>query len=171
MLLYKTIAGSRLYGTNRPESDYDWIEVYSSMRSRPRHKVTEETDVIKISLSEFMRLAHAGSHQMLEAMFSPRTEIDLFYDMRSRYYAHTANTTKRYMATIQKFGDHKARKREKAMRTALRMTYNLEELLETGRFNPVVDRSLLHMLTYATWDEAHEATQIKLEELSERFGI
>lgn len=141
------------------------------MRSRPRHKVTDETDTIKVSLSEFMRLAHEGSHQYLEAMFAPKTEIDLFYDMRLRYYAHTANTVNRYRQTINKFGDHKARRKEKAMRTALRMTYSLEELLETGRFNPVVDKSLSHMLTYGTWDEAYQATQNRMNHLAERYGI
>lgn len=170
MLLYTTITGSRLYQTHKNGSDYDYIEVYSE-NIKTNHKVTDKTDVTKISLSNFMLLAHEGSHQMLEAMFAPKTEVDLFYDMRSRYYAHTANTVNRYRRTILKFGDHKARKKEKAMRTALRMTYNLEELLETGRFNPVVDKSLSHMLTYATWDEAYEATQIKLEELSERFEV
>lgn len=161
-----------MYGTNRPESDYDWMEVYSSMRSRPRHKVTEEADTIKVSLSEFMRLAHDGSHQYLEAIFNPeRQDVDLFYDMRSRYYADTANAVNRYRRTILKFGDHKARKKEKAMRTALRMTYNLEELLEVGRFNPVVDKSLSHMLTYATWDEAHDATVDRMNYLAERYGL
>lgn len=142
------------------------------MRSRPRQVIQGDDDTIKVTLSTFMTLASEGRHQYLESMFNPdRQEVDMFYNMRRNFYPDTAKTVNLYRRTIFKFGDHKARKREKAMRTALRMTYNLEELLETGRFNPVVDKSLSYMLTYATWDEAYEATQIKLEELSERYNL
>lgn len=82
MLLYRTIVGSRLYGTNRPESDYDWMEVYSSMSGRPTHTVTDKLDVIEVSLGQFMTLAGEGSHQYIEAMYAPQTEVDMFYDMR-----------------------------------------------------------------------------------------
>lgn len=85
MLLYRTLVGSRLYGTNRPESDYDWMEVYSSMRSKPRQKINGENDTIKVSLGSFMHMAETGRHQYLEAMFAPQTEIDVFYEMRRRF--------------------------------------------------------------------------------------
>ena len=169
MLLYRTIAGSRLYGTNRPDSDYDWIEVYSSMRSKPRQAIKGDDDTIKVSLSTFMRLAHEGSHQYLEAMFAPQAEVDMFYDMRQRYYVHTANAVNRYRRTIYKFGDHKARFREKAIRTAYRMTYDLEDMLLTGRFNPRVDDRIANEIRTMTYDDAFNATFDRMNYLAERY--
>ena len=171
MLLYRTIAGSRLYGTNRPDSDYDWIEVYSSMRHRPNQKIVGDQDTTRVSLSTFMKMANEGSHQYLEAMFAPKAEVDMFCDMRSRYFVHTAKTITRYRQTINKFGDHKMRKREKAMKTALRLTYNLEEIIETGRFNPRLDSDKIAVLQSLTWDQAHDATQDRMNYLSERYGL
>lgn len=171
MLLYRTLVGSRLYGTNRPNSDYDWMEVYSSMRVKPRQVIQGEDDTIKVTLSTFMTLASEGRHQYLEAMFAPRTDVDIFYDMRSNFYPDTAKTVNLYRRTINKFGDHKARKKDKAMQAALRMTYNLEELLDTGQFNPVLDPALASVIPLLPWQEAYFATQDRMKHLSERYGL
>lgn len=171
MLLYRTIMGSRLYGTNRPDSDYDWIEVYSSMRTKPRQAIKGDDDTIKVNLSTFYTLASEGRHQYLEAMFAPQTEVDMFYDMRSHFYPDTAKTVNLYRRTINKFGDHKARKKDKAIQTALRMTFNLEELLQTGKFNPVLDLELASVIPCMSWEEAHEATIDRMNILNERYGL
>lgn len=171
MLLYRTVVGSRLYGTNRPDSDYDWIEVYSSMRARPRQVIRDNDDTIKVTLSTFMMLASEGRHQYLEAMFAPRSEIDMFYDMRSHFYPDTAKTVNLYRRTINKFGDHKARKKQKAMQTALRLTYNLEEIIQTGKFNPVLDLDLARVIPCMSWDEAYEATISRMIQLEERYKL
>ena len=171
MILYRTIVGSRLYGTHKESSDYDWMEVHSSMRTRPRQVIRDDDDTIKVNLSTFMTLASEGRHQYLEAAFAPRTEIDMFYNMRTQFLPDTAKTVNLYRRTINKFGDHKARKKDKAMQTALRMTYNLEELLETGRFDPVLDLSVSSVLPYMTWDEAHAATVDRMNYLAERYGL
>lgn len=170
MLLYRTISGSRLYRTNKESSDYDYIEVYSE-KIRTRQKVTGEIDTTKISLSNFVLLAQGGSHQMLEAMFSPKTEIDMFYNMRRNFYPDTAKTVNLYRRTIYKFGDHKMRKRDKAMQSALRMTYNLEEFLEKGRFSPVLDTELASVLPCMSWQEAHDETFDRMQMLSERYNL
>lgn len=95
----------------------------------------------------------------------------MFYDMRRNFYPDTAKTVNLYRRTINRFGDHKARKRDKAMQTALRMTYNLEELLQTGRFDPVLDLELASVIPCMSWDEAHEATVNRMIELEERYGL
>ena len=171
MLLYRTIVGSRLYGTHRKSSDYDWMEVYSSMRARPRQVIQGDDDTIKVTLSAFMTLASEGRHQYLEAMFAPKTETDMFYDMRRNFYPDTAKTVNLYRRTINKFGDHKARKRDKAMQTALRMTYSLEEFLQKGRFSPVLDSDLASVLPYMSWQEAHDKTFDRMQMLSERYDL
>lgn len=171
MILYKTIVGSRLYGTHRESSDYDWLEVHSSMRSRPRQVIQGDDDTIKVTLSTFMTLASEGRHQYLEAMFAPKTDIDMFYDMRRNFYPDTAKTVNLYRRTIFKFGDHKMRKRDKAMQTALRMTYNLEEFLEKGRFNPELDTELASVLPCMSWQEAHDETFRRMQMLDERYNL
>lgn len=172
MLLYRSLIGSRLYGTHRPDSDYDWIEVYSSMRPKPRQKVIGETDTIKVNLSQFMHFASSGRHQYLESMFNPdRQETDMFYDMRMRFYPDTAQAVNLYRRTIANFGNRKGRKTEKSNKTALRMTYNLEQLLEYGRFNPALDPALVAVLDSYDTDDAHRATLDRMNYLSERYKI
>lgn len=171
MILYRAIVGSRLYGTNRPDSDYDWLEVHSSMRSRPRQVIQGNDDTIKVTLSTFILMASEGRHQMLEAMFAPKTDTDMFYDMRRNFYPNTAKTVNLYRRTIYKFGDHKMRKRDKAMQTALRMTYNLEEFLEKGRFDPVLDTEIASVLPCMSWQEAHDETFDRMQMLNERYNL
>jgi len=118
-----------------------------------------------------MMLASEGRHQYLEAMFAPRSEIDMFYDMRSHFYPDTAKTVNLYRRTINKFGDHKARKKQKAMQTALRLTYNLEEIIQTGKFNPVLDLDLARVIPCMSWDEAYEATISRMIQLEERYKL
>lgn len=171
MLLYRTIVGSRLYGTHREDSDFDYIEVYSSMRTRPRQTITDEKDTIKVNLSTFMTLAGEGRHQYLEAAFAPRTETDMFYDMRRSFYPDTAKTVNLYRRTINNFGNHKARKKDKAMQTALRLTYNLEEFLDRGRFNPVLSDDLAQLIPSLSWADACDLTNDRMSYLGLTFGL
>lgn len=171
VLLYRTITGSRLYGTNRPDSDYDWIEVYSSMRHKPRQSIKDNDDTIRLSLSTFMAMASSGRHQMLEAMFAPKTDIDMFYDMRRSFYPDTAQTVNLYRRTIQAFGHRKSTRRDKAIKTALRMTYNLDEFLRRGRFDPVLDPSLAAVLGCMTYTEAATAVAARMNDLADQYGL
>lgn len=171
MLLYRTIVGSRLYGTNGPDSDYDWMEVYSSMRARPRQVIQGEDDTIKVTLSTFMTLASEGRHQYLEAMFAPKTDVDMFYDMRSHFYPDTAKTVNLYRRTINKFGDHKSRKRDKAIKTALRMSYDLEEFLRRGRFDPRVDPATARVLRSMTYTEAATVVARRMDTLGQQYDL
>lgn len=77
MLLLRTLAGSRLYGTARPESDWDWYEVHDHVRAR-QNKTAEGLDTIKMPLSQWLRLCEKGTHQALDAMWCPPelTEVD-----------------------------------------------------------------------------------------------
>lgn len=171
MLLYRTIAGSRLYGTHREDSDFDYIEVYSSMRTRPRQTISGEDDTTRMSLSTFVMMASSGRHQVLEAMFAPQAEVDLFYDMRKSFYPDTAQTVNLYRRTIEAFGNRNSRKREKSIKTALRMSYNLEELLERGRFDPVLDPHLASVLGCMTYAEAATAVAVRMTHLADTYGL
>lgn len=171
MLLYRNLIGSRLYGTYTEDSDFDYIEVYSSMRAKPKQKIEGDTDAIKISLTTFMQYAGSGRHQMLEAMWAPKAEIDMFYDMRMRFYPDTAQTVNLYRRTIESFGHRKATRKDKAIKTALRMTYNLEELLQRGQFNPVLDPTRARVVRCMTYSEAATATAERMTYLADTYNL
>lgn len=172
-LLYKCLIGSRLYGTNRPDSDYDWFEVYSS--GRTRQKVTKEQDVIRTSLTTFMRYAANGAHQHLEAMFAPDACVyaDTFPDLRRSYRCDTIKTALLYKRTIKNFlaTQHTDKRGDKAIKTALRMVYNLEEILLYARFNPRLPTETVQLLQSLTRDEAHDMVEQRLNLLGERYEL
>jgi len=68
-LLLRTLAGSRLYGTAGPDSDWDWYEVYDHIQ--PVQRKRDGLDVIKMPLSKWIMLCEKGTHQALDALWCP----------------------------------------------------------------------------------------------------
>lgn len=68
-LLLRTLAGSRLYGTARPDSDWDYYEVYDRIRTSQRKR--DDLDVIKMPLAKWLDLCAKGTHQALDALWCP----------------------------------------------------------------------------------------------------
>lgn len=85
MLLLRTIAGSRLYGTNRPDSDFDFYEVHD--RIRAKQTIRDGVDVTRMPLSQWILLAEKGTHQALDAMWAPPgyAEVDLLQTFRLHF--------------------------------------------------------------------------------------
>ncbi len=134
--VFRTVHGSTLYGLNHPGSDHDVFIVVDG-DARTKHAVRGGEDVTVVSLDRFLTLAQAGSHQSVEALFSPFKEwtveglrwrpfIESF-----RVTGHEVNT--RYMRTIRAFADHPELKKR---RHAARLRLNLDMLNAHGRFNP-----------------------------------
>lgn len=69
MLLLRALAGSRLYGTARPGSDWDWYEVHDDIA--PRQRKVGDLGVIQMPLSKWIMLCEKGTHQALDAMWCP----------------------------------------------------------------------------------------------------
>lgn len=138
-LLLRSVAGSRLYGTSRPESDLDYYEVHSSLPSvsglyKTQQTIVNGVDTTMVSLSQFIELARSGSHQALDAMFSEQVEVDKIEALRQGYRAGYS-VVEAYLRIIEKFAfDNTVRKRKHAVRVA----FNLTDILETGRFNPTL---------------------------------
>lgn len=150
MIILRTIHGSRLYGTNTAGSDYDWYEVVEDGQ-RASQEVSGDDDTIRVGLSRFMHLCGAGSHQALEAMFSPVAEVDEMPHLRQAYRAGEATVHDKYLRTIKSFSlmgryaDRPA-KLMKRRRNAVRMTLCLDDLSTHGRFNPVLTDSQLDFI-------------------------
>lgn len=81
-LLLRTLAGSRLYGTAGPDSDWDFYEVYDDIR--PRQTPSFHADTIQMPLSKWIMLCEKGTHQALDALWCPpeHAEVDLLTPWR-----------------------------------------------------------------------------------------
>lgn len=75
------VAGSRLYGTSTPESDYDYRGFvvppfeYLAGLGRFKHRVIREPDTIIYSLQRFIELLIAGDPLCYEILFAPEANI------------------------------------------------------------------------------------------------
>lgn len=135
--LFRTIHGSNLYGVAHAGSDIDMFIVTDAQRTKAKHgHDIGGVDFSIRGLDQFLAHVTSGSHQSVEALFSPYKEYTaaglayrpLFESMRiggTDVYA-------KYERTIKKFsyGDFKRR------RHAARLAMNLADLRVEGRFNP-----------------------------------
>ena len=138
-VIFSTIHGSHLYGLAHEGSDRDTFTVTDSTSTHARQRLNGDSDSVTVGFNTFLIRALGGSHQSVEALFSPYKEwneeflylkpfIDNMVVCGAEVYA-------KYERTIRKFcfGDFKRR------RHAVRLSWNLESLRAEGRFNPVMD--------------------------------
>lgn len=139
MLLYRTVTGSRLYGLDHTDSDFDTIEVYANKVPSPskwiKQSIKGKEDVTRMNLSTFMLYANRSSHQILEAMYSRQAEVDFIEELRSSYVINTNTFVSLYNRTIRNFVMQNTRK---GKMHACRLHFNLQDGLENGRFEPEV---------------------------------
>ena len=137
MLLFTTPTGSRLYGTNHADSDYDVLEVYTQPR-KTRHKKVGTYDLTQCSLQSFMAYVAAGSPQNLEALHSPYHDLTYLKNGLKPDYYRTIET---YQRTIKSFYHNPKRRTH-----AFRLYINLEEFKKYGKINPRIDLDYLKKL-------------------------
>ena len=137
-LLY-TIHGSHLYGMNHAESDIDYYMVVSEENRKVKAKQTiiDGIDTTVVGYSGFMEMCFKGVPQALEAMFSTQATIDELKAFRSSYKAGGAGVVDVYRRTIYNFS-HEKRSGEKYKKHAVRLTLNLNSLLQYEKFNPTL---------------------------------
>lgn len=139
-VLFKTQHGSHLYGLNHAGSDEDFYTVVDRPRGA-RYKWAKQTivdgeDSVRVDLPTWLRWCDKGVPQALEAMFAPNPMVDKIPSLRAAYRAGgEARST--YTRTIRNFVEADDFKRR---RHAVRLGFNLRDLLKTGRFNPVMKR-------------------------------
>lgn len=150
-IIFSTIHGSRLYGLDRPGSDIDTFTVLDN-ESKLDHNLESPFDCTAVGIKRFLELCQSGSHQSLEALFSP---VKIWHPQEWRKWKpyldslHIGGSEvfEKYERTIKKFcyGDLKQR------RHAVRLAFNLKEMRETGRFNPRLSESQVFEIKYLSF--------------------
>ena len=138
--LLQTVHGSHLYGLSTPESDVDTYTVISNNIFKKKatfahQSIIGDQDTFVADLSTFLKQCDEGVPQALEAMFSTQANVDHIKTFRRRYRPNVANAIKTYNRTIDNFlfrGDAKGRVH------AVRLTLNLYDLVQSGRFDPTL---------------------------------
>lgn len=137
--VFSTVHGSHLYGLEHADSDQDVFTVTTSTAPRARQHIRlDGTDTAVVGFDAFVRRAISGSHQSVEALFSPyqqwSSHLELQPYLRGLRIGGAAVAAK-YERTILAFsgGDYKKR------RHAARLSLNLDQLRRHGRFCPVLN--------------------------------
>lgn len=154
-LVFETVHGSRLYGLAHEDSDHDLFRVVTDRATKSRHYKDGDLDVTEVGLSLFLERAASGSHQAVEAMFSPYKiwGDESHKEVIESYVVYGTDVVEKYERTIKKFchGDFKQR------RHALRLALNLAGLRKRGRFYPVLSEWEVSMISdFATRYEGQE---------------
>lgn len=138
-LIFRTVHGSRLYGFEHANSDYDYYEVYEGDGRHLHNSIIGDVDTVRGSLEAFVTRAMSGSHQSCEALFSPVKEWAPGMEAKWGAYINGlrvcgGDVFAKYERTIRKFcyGDFKRR------RHAFRLLGDMNELRRNGRFDPMM---------------------------------
>lgn len=106
-LIYKVLAGSRLYGTNRPDSDHDYRgvcfmprEALLGLLNFGQHQATKDRDVVIYGITKFLGLAEKVNPNILDILFAPKSawllntpEWDLVFDNRHLFLSQKVRHT------------------------------------------------------------------------------
>ncbi len=147
-ILYKTISGSRLYGTAHPNSDWDYYTVVDRVPKKKAkyhtHSIIDGLDSNVLDFGTWILECQAGVPQALEAMFSRRPEFDRLSEFRA---AFRGGTETRAYTGMMKTMCMEHPDSFKHRRHQLRLGLNLQDLRETGRFNPTMSN---HEIAWAS---------------------
>lgn len=141
-VVFRTVHGSHLYGMAGPHSDVDIYTVTTS-RNRARQTVARHSDgtvsdAVTIGFDTFLEYAFSGSHQSVEALFSPYKEWgdgmeECYGAMLDGMRVTGGDVLAKYGRTIASFSHADDFKRR---RHACRLWLNMQKLRWDGRFNP-----------------------------------
>lgn len=146
MIILSTIHGSHLYGLANENSDIDNYVVVSNnyYNMKPIQTIVDNNDITVIGLKYFMQQIYKGVPQSLEALYSPKTVVDKML-FRHSYYCNSSEVVNTYLRTIKSFSLDE-RHPYKYNRHALRLTYNLNDIIMYGRFTPVLSTAQIEAI-------------------------
>lgn len=144
-IVFRTVHGSHLYGLAHAGSDMDSY-VVKATDTRMRQRTDGVTDVVSVGWKQLLLRAAGGSHQSVEAVFSPVKEWpNPDHELRpiiEGLRVTGADAFAKYERTIKKFAFGTFKQR----RHAARLTVNLIQLRRDGTCNPrLTERQLLNV--------------------------
>lgn len=146
-VLFRTIHGSRLYGLDHEDSDFDWYVVVEKAVTKKKKFITQHIsgreDVTTVDFGTWQNLCMSGEPKALEAMFSQKAHVDRIKEFRNAFkagyeYGPYYGIMKRMSIEHPNSFKHK--------RHILRLAINLKDLQATGRFNPTLSKVELAMV-------------------------
>src|SRR5690606_10557152 len=152
------------YGFDHSGSDRDTFTVTTSRATRAEHAITGANDSLTVGLNRFLWLAMSGSHQAVEALYSP---VKAWGRLRNQYQPLIESVSgfggdgfEKYERTTRKFcyGDFKRR------RHAVRLAFNLTELRQNGRLES-------SRLTQTQIIVCNRTAQMEDDELARNLGV
>lgn len=156
MLIYETLAGSRLYGYYRENSDYDYRGVFLAPKSQLLGLIGGQTtledmndghDRVYYELRKFCDLALKGNPNILEILFSRqgvKQSIEYwkpFYENRYEFLSQQLRNPYQGFLTSEIKKLEKAYE-PKAAANAWRLGQQAMQLLRDGDFDPTLARHL-----------------------------
>jgi predicted nucleotidyltransferase len=143
-LLYRALRGSRLYGLEHANSDWDYFEVYADQLNagnrRPQQKLEGEDDTLRMSLSSFMDMLDGGHPMALEALWAPESALlsssPLMESLRASYRPALGTAYDRHRRSAKSMAAEDMNPTPKTKRHAARLEFQAEMLLQHGYFNP-----------------------------------
>lgn len=144
-VIFTTIHGSHLYGMAVEASDRDTFTVVR--HGRTRHRKDGDDDSVTVGLDRFLQNVNSGSHQSVEALFSPFKQWhghEEFQPMLDGYRVTGPDVIQKYWRTITAFAHSEDFKRR---RHSLRLWLNVSDLRHYGRFDPRMTESEIKWAT------------------------
>lgn len=167
--LFETLGGSHLYGLANANSDIDTFRSYTGTMGHSNRKgkqrISGEDDSLEMPLGAWMTQANKGTPQALEHLWSPIAKPSPLDAMRFNFRPNTALAADSYhnaILSIFRIGSNaEDAKKYKMYRHALRLTWNLNELLTNGMFNPRMPDSAAALATEMAMENAYSEQAIK----------
>ena len=161
-VILRTQHGSHLYGLARPDSDYDYYEIYDFLNKRYRPKkqtkqrIIEDLDEVKISLERFTDTCFKGVPQSVEVLFSPpecwvveNGWLDISAQIKLELGNHIPAILETYKRTALNFF-YSTKDQEKKRRHAFRLLLNANELRASGEMHTRLDASQIKLINELT---------------------
>jgi len=149
-ILYRTIAGSRLYGLEHADSDWDYYTVIDrvpkSKAAYHAHTIVDGIDTTVVDFGTWIADCQANVPQALEAMFSTKADFDQLAFFRSQFRAGTNYDVyygiMKRMALTPKWDDFKHR------RHIMRLALCIRSMRDSGRFDPTLTESQIEFVNW-----------------------
>lgn len=153
MDLLKTIHGSRLYGTDHADSDFDLYVVSDSHKTG--QSINGLDDLTVVNIQDFISHANKGTPQALEALWSPVKTVDPAWEaFFNGIVPNFESTLKNFSAVIYSFYQKDT---DKHRLHAMRLSLNLRRFVDRGKFNPVLGE--LEVPLFRRWATSTKATR------------